>query len=81
MKVVNNQGQLKSTGSGGGGSITVEEVDGTPSVASVTIVQFNQTDGFTVTEPVAGTARVSFTGGSAVDNNAQLLAMLAVIGF
>src|SRR3990172_9495096 len=43
---------------GGGGSLTVEEQDGTPSVAGVSSLQFHQADGFIVSQPVAGTALV-----------------------
>lgn len=51
----------------------VEEVDGTPSLSSITILQFDQGDGFALTQPVAGTVRVDFTPTSAPDEEAQLL--------
>lgn len=46
------------TAGGGGGAITVEELDGAPSVTDVTILQFAQSDGFIVTEPAPGVALV-----------------------
>jgi len=45
-------------GGGGGGSLTVEEQDGAPSVASVTTLRFDQADGLVVSTPGAGIARV-----------------------
>jgi hypothetical protein len=42
-------------------TLTVEEQDGSPSVADVTVLQFHQADGFVVSEPVAGTALVRLT--------------------
>lgn len=47
------------------GSITVEEVDGTPSLVGTTVLRFDQADGFVVSQPGAGIARVDFTGGGA----------------
>jgi hypothetical protein len=43
---------------GGGGSITVEEADASPTVASVTKIQFDQADGFTVTDETGGQVQV-----------------------
>ena len=43
---------------GGGGSLTVEEQDGAPSVGSVTTLRFDQADGLVVSTPGAGIARV-----------------------
>lgn len=51
----------------GGGSLTVEEVDGTPSVASVSTLRFDQGDGFTVTDDGGGQATVGFSGGGNYD--------------
>lgn len=46
-------------GSGGpGAGLTVQEADGTPSVTSVDTLQFDQSDGFVVTDLGAGDARV-----------------------
>jgi hypothetical protein len=47
----------------GGGAIAVEEADGTPAVASVDTLVFNQADGFTVTDDTGGQVTVGFTGG------------------
>lgn len=45
-------------GGGGSGSITVEEQDGSPSYSSITKLVFDQADGFVVTNPVGGSARI-----------------------
>jgi hypothetical protein len=45
-------------------TVTVEEADGAPSYAGVHTLRFDQADGFTVTQPAAGIARVDFTGGT-----------------
>jgi len=50
-------------GGGAGGSITVDEVGGIPSFGSITTLSFDPADGFTVTNPVAGTAQINLTGG------------------
>ena len=47
---------------GGGGSITVAEADGSPSVDSVSTISFDQTKGLVVTNPSTGEARVSLSG-------------------
>ena len=47
-------------GGGGGGAITVEEADGSPSVNPTTILQFDQADGFSVVDEGAGQAQVDF---------------------
>lgn len=49
----------------GGGSITVKEVDGSPSVGSVTELRFDQTDGIVVSTPGAGIARVDLASATA----------------
>ena len=46
---------------GGGGTLTVREVDLTPSVASVTTLEFLQSDGFIITDQTGGVARVALT--------------------
>ena len=47
------------TGSGGAaGGITVEEVDGSPSYAGIGTLRFDQTDGFVLSQPATGIARV-----------------------
>jgi hypothetical protein len=43
---------------GAAGSITVAEVDGSPSVSSVNTINFDQADGFTVTNSGGGVARI-----------------------
>src|SRR5262249_590349 len=43
--------------------ITVREVDGVPSITPVTIIEFDQADGFAVSNPGTGIARINFTGG------------------
>lgn len=40
--------------------IAVSEVDGAPNVSAVTQLQFDQADGFVITNPSAGVARVDF---------------------
>lgn len=50
--------------SSGSSGITVEEVDGSPSLPATTILQFDQADGFVVSQPVAGTAKVKFSAGA-----------------
>jgi hypothetical protein len=58
--------QLAAASCGGSGSLlTVQESDTSPSVASVTTLNFNQADGFTVTSGGAGIATVGFSGGVA----------------
>ena len=44
-------------------ALTVKEVDGSPSVSDVTILEFDQSTGLTVTDEGSGTARVSSSGG------------------
>lgn len=53
----------------------VEEVDGSPSLNNITKILFDQADGFTLTEPVAGTVRVDYTPAAAPDHSARLLAL------
>lgn len=62
--VVVSNGTLTDDGNGQvtlsttSGTLTVQEADGSPSVASVTTLQFDQADGFVVSTPGAGTAKV-----------------------
>ena len=49
---------------GASGSITVQDSSGAPSYTGITILQFKTADGFTLSNPVAGTARVGFSGSS-----------------
>jgi len=47
------------------GSLVIEEVDGSPSIPAATTLQFDQADGFVVTNPGGGgIARVNLTGAS-----------------
>lgn len=48
---------------GGGGFLAVKEFDGAPSISSVTSLEFDQADGFVVSTPGAGRAKINFTGG------------------
>lgn len=48
----------------GGGSITVEEADGTPSVTDVTTVQFDQGDGFIVSDEGEGQVEIGLSLGA-----------------
>lgn len=45
----------------GSTSLTVREVDTVPSYAGNNILEFDQADGFVITNPIAGTARVDIT--------------------
>lgn len=63
--------------SGGGGSITVREVDGTPSVTSVTTVEFDQGAGFIITDQTGGVARVSSSGGGGGLSHAQVMSRVS----
>lgn len=47
-----------------GGSLTVKEVDNAPTVTSVTTLNFDQTDGFTVTDSGGGVARIDMLAAS-----------------
>lgn len=47
----------------GAAQLTVKEVDGTPTVASVDTISFNQVDGFTVTDLGGGDVQIGLTGG------------------
>lgn len=55
---------FSSVMTGAGGSLTVEEVDGSPSVTSVTTLRFDQVDGFVVSTTGAGVARVDMQAAS-----------------
>lgn len=77
MKCWNYLGQLLSTG-GGGGGVTVEEVDGAPSYTGITTIRFDQADGFVVSQPGAGIARIDATAAPAPDPDAQILAWMGL---
>lgn len=68
-----------------GGGITAEEVDGAPSYAATTTLRFDQTDGFVITQPGAGIARVDLAAipvtllaGSFADLGTTLTGQVAV---
>lgn len=66
---------------GGSGSITAEEADGSPSYASTTTLRFDQSDGFVLSQPGAGIARVDLADATAsqagkVSTSAQTFAGL-----
>ena len=42
-------------------SITIQELDGSPSIAAATVLQFDQADGFVVSNPSGTTAKVKLT--------------------
>ena len=65
FRLFDSTGKLKIQTSAASGSLTVEEVDGVPSVANVTTLRFDQADGFIVSNPGAGIARVDLTAGGA----------------
>jgi hypothetical protein len=52
------------------GGITVQDIDSSPSYTGITTLRFDQADGFTLSNPSAGVARVDFSGvtGSGSDN-------------
>jgi len=58
--------------------LTVEEVDGTPTLTGITTLQFDQADGFVVSQPAVGVARINATGTAAPDNDAQILAWMGL---
>ena len=80
MKAYNYLGQLLQSGGGGGGgaSLTVEELDGSPSYTGITKIIFDQGDGFVLTQPVAGQVRVDSTGAPAPDSDARVSAWMGL---
>ena len=73
-------GALKGSG-GAASSLTVEEVDGAPSVATVSKIKFAQADGLTVTDEGGGITRINVSAAAAPDLSAQTIALLALMGF
>ena len=65
---------------GGGGSLTVREVDASPSVSSVTTIEFDQGAGFIVTDQTGGVARVSSSGGGGGLSHQQVMSRV-LLGF
>jgi hypothetical protein len=43
--------------------LTVKESDGTPSYSNITSIEFDQADGFSLSQPGAGRVKVDFSGG------------------
>lgn len=72
--ILDVDGKIKTSGGGGGTSLTVEEVDGTPSVTSVVKIKFAQADGLTVTDETGGVARINVSAAAAPDDEARILA-------
>ena len=68
------------TDQSGGGSLTVREVDGAPSVSTVSTVEFDQAAGFTVTDQGSGVARVGFSGGGSGLSHQQVMSRVT-LGF
>ena len=52
---------IAGSATAGGGSLTVEEADAAPSISSVSTIQFDQADGFTVTDETGGQIQVDLT--------------------
>ncbi len=52
--------------SGAGASLTVEDADSSPTYTGITTLRFDQADGFTLSNPSAGVARVDFSGGGSL---------------
>jgi len=73
---ITSAGESKSSGTGGGSALTVEEVDGAPSVVTVSKIKFAQADGLTVTDEGGGVARVNSSGTPAPDQDARIYALL-----
>jgi hypothetical protein len=48
------------------GAITVKEADGTPSFTDISEIQFDQADGFVVSQPSAGKVKIDLSGGGSV---------------
>jgi len=57
-------------------TITVKELDGSPTVSNVDTVIFNQGDGLTVTDNADGSVTVGLTGGSSSSNIDFLVAQV-----
>lgn len=62
---------------GSGAALTVQEKDGSPSVTNTSTLQFDQADGFVVTEPAPGSALVNM---SAATTTAKGIVELATSG-
>ncbi len=78
-KFVRDDGTLATPSGGGGGSLTIQELDGSPSISAATVLQFDQGDGFAVTNPSGTTAKVKLTIPDATTSS-HGLATLAALG-
>jgi hypothetical protein len=58
-------GEVDVTVAASGSGVTVREQDGSPSYSSITTLTFDQADGFVVSEPAGGEARVDIAAASA----------------
>jgi hypothetical protein len=76
--VYDENGILQGSGGGGAVGIAVEEVDGSPAYTGITTLRFDQGDGFVLSQPGAGIARVDATGTPAPDQEARLLAFFGL---
>ena len=79
-RVLDSTGKTKVTGGSGSSGITVEEVDGAPTLTA-TKIKFAQADGLTVTDEGGGVARINVSAAAAPDLSAQTIALLALMGF
>ena len=61
-----NRDPAGASGGGGGGTVTVGESDGSPSVSDASIISFDQSKGFTVTDEGGGEAEVGLSLGAAL---------------
>lgn len=55
---------ISSSGGGGSGSLTVTTVDGSPSYTGITTLRLDEADGFVLTNPSAGIARIDIADAS-----------------
>jgi hypothetical protein len=53
---------LITADTGGGGSLSVQEVDGAPAVLSAVLIQLDQDDGFVLTDLGGGSVRIDLSG-------------------
>lgn len=56
-----SEGGTGTGGGGGGTTIGVEAVDGTPDYATIDTLRFDEADGFALSNPVAGVARIDIS--------------------
>ena len=55
---------LEKSAGGAAGALTVQAADGAPTYPNITTIQFDEADGFVITNPGgAGVAQIDFTGG------------------